>query len=153
MLCISVVSTWAVDISLSPKIMVMRLAMPLTMLHSCHHRAPVFPFEVHISSSLPKKTPACLVPKEIFEKNILRWWTANLIKIVSKKKPEALLFSMDYPDYTKILQDKLREHFNRVVFFPIPTKSFGPESWGISAWLQGSGRGRPVYSNNWKRPC
>lgn len=68
MLCISVVSTWAVDISLSPKIMVMRLATRLAMLHSCHHRAPVFPFEVHLSRSLPKKTPACLVPKEIFEK-------------------------------------------------------------------------------------
>ena len=53
---------------------------------------------------------------------------------------------MDESDYTtkstKICQDKLREHFNRVVVFSDSTQNFlGPESWGISAWLQGSGRG------------
>ena len=42
---------------------------------------------------------------------------------------------MDYSDYTtkstKILQDELREHFNRVVFFSDSTQKIsGPESWG-----------------------
>jgi len=60
---------------------------------------------------------------------------------------------MDESDYTtkstKICQDKLREHFNRVVVFSDSTQNFlGPESWGHPRGFRVVVEVDPVFSNN-----